>query len=259
MQRPVVLRLPDILSCQPRTRSCGRCVPVLLLLQLEPRRYFSAPAAPVPRIHSRRTYLRHPSQPSRSQKSFALSQRPRSRNRWNGPMTAAAEFSCLAVSGKMAGFGGFRLSLRKLALLKPVDDAAGNDQLLHFRGALINAQGPDFAIQALDRLFADHALAAKNLHGSVDHLLCGFGGSHFRHCRRNCNVLPLVTQPCSAISKQRGSIDSGGHLRELGLCQLKIGQRLPEHFARSRSTQTLIEGSARESNRRGRAGSAKHI
>src|ERR1700720_2794639 len=174
-------------------------------------------------------------------------------------MTAAAEFSCFAVSGKMAEFGGFRLSLRKVALLKPLDDAARNDQLLHFRGAFINTQRPDFAIQALYWFLADHALTTEHLHGSVDHLLRGFGGSHFRHRCRNRDVLPLVAQPCSAISEQRGSIDSGCHLRELRLRQLKIGQRLPEHFARSRAAQRFLERPARESHRSGSDGSAKHI
>ena len=39
-------------------------------------------------------------------------------------------------------------------------------------------------------------------------------------------VLALVSLPGGAISQQRGAVDHGGHLRQLGLRELKVGQHL---------------------------------
>ena len=44
---------------------------------------------------------------------------------------------------------------------------ARDDEQLHFSRALVNAQGTDVAVQALNGLFADNAQATPELHGSV--------------------------------------------------------------------------------------------
>src|SRR5580704_14599025 len=55
------------------------------------------------------------------------------------------------------------------ALLERLNYPARDDQLLHFSGAFVNAERANFAIEPLDRLFADYALSPKHLDDCIDH------------------------------------------------------------------------------------------
>ena len=66
----------------------------------------------------------------------------------------------------------------------------------------------------------------------VDHALGVFGGGHLGHGglgRHAC--LAGVAQPGRAVGEQRGAVHQCGHLAQLGLRQLKVGQGLAEHLA----------------------------
>src|ERR1700731_4104830 len=121
-----------------------------------------------------------------------------------------------ARKGRAGAEGGFDLVtdvsvMRRFAFLELGDDPARDDQLLYFGGAFINAQGTDFAVQALYCFLALDAQTSENLHGCVNYLLRGFGGGHLGHGGFDGDAATLIAQPCSAVGEERGGIDARGH------------------------------------------------
>jgi hypothetical protein len=47
--------------------------------------------------------------------------------------------------------------------------------------------------------------------------------------------------PGRAVGQQRGAVDGGGHLRQLGLRELEVGQHAAEHLARGGALQGLVQ------------------
>src|SRR3712207_3289824 len=58
---------------------------------------------------------------------------------------------------------------------------AGDHDLLHLRGALVDPQRTDFAVELLDLDAPGDTEASEDLHRLVDHPLRGFRGVHLRH------------------------------------------------------------------------------
>ena len=93
-----------------------------------------------------------------------------SRVGWHGPLLHVARRAASlvgALCARSVGVGGERL--------------ARDDDLLHLRGALVDPERPDLAIQPLDRVAGDHAERAVDLHRLVDHALRGLGGVELGH------------------------------------------------------------------------------
>src|SRR5262252_6357863 len=164
-----------------------------------------------------------------------------------------------AASGAARERGSGICVIDRLILLKGFENAAGDDELLDFGGTFVNAQGADLAIKLLDNFAGGDALRAEDLHGGVDDLLCGFGGGHFGHGGFDGDAAALVAQPCGTIGEESGGVDGSSHLGELGLRDLKIGERLAEHFSGCRATQGFRKRAPRETEGGGGNGSAENV
>jgi len=116
--------------------------------------------------------------------------------------------------------------------------------------AFIDAQRPDFPIQALDDMAAAHAVAAMNLHRLVDHVLGTIGRVELGH--RGFAADPSrahVLEPGCPIGQERGGIDIQRHVRQMALHHLQLRHRGPEQLSRPHPLDGLIERAARKAER----------
>src|SRR5256885_12433979 len=80
-----------------------------------------------------------------------------------------------------------------------------------------------------------------DLDRGVDHLLRHFGCVHFRHGGLARDALsPHVTHPGGAVGEQRRGFDAGGHIGDLRLRHLEIGERLDRKSTRLNSSHLVI-------------------
>ena len=64
----------------------------------------------------------------------------------------------------------------------------------------------------------------------------------FRLCSRFDVVLMLILHPGSAIHKDASSLEAGGHVSQLHLDGLQVGDRLAERFALGGISESCLEG-----------------
>src|SRR4051794_17843055 len=83
-------------------------------------------------------------------------------------------------------------NLRRLTKESSLQQLPGDDQLLHFAGALVDAQRTDVPVEAFDGVAASHARAAPQLHGGVDDALRALGGGELGHRGLACHGVSLV-------------------------------------------------------------------
>src|SRR5690349_21490809 len=96
-----------------------------------------------------------------------------------------------------------RVASSVLALTRLLKQLAGDDELLDFGGAFVDAEGTDVAVQAFDDAAAYEAGAAVNLHRAVDDARGRFGGEEFCFARfsRHARVRLRVTNVRRAIDQ----------------------------------------------------------
>ena len=136
-----------------------------------------------------------------------------------------------------------------------------DDDLLHVGRALVDAQRPDLAIEALDDVAAAHAVAAVQLHGLVDHLLRAVGGEQLGHRRLAGDAGGAhVLGPGGAVDEQRGGVDVERHVGDVALHHLQLGQRRAEQLALARARLiALVERAAGKAERGGADRRAEHV
>ena len=118
------------------------------------------------------------------------------------------------------------------SILAGLERLAGDDQLLHIRGAFVDAKRADLAIERFGDAAVPHAFAAEKLNCAVDHLLCAFGGKELGHCGFAADPwLAAVFGPCRAVDQKRSGVDIKRHLRDMRLHHLQIRQRAALDFA----------------------------
>ena len=98
-----------------------------------------------------------------------------------------------------------------------------------------------------------------HLHRHVDDLLGVFGGGHLGHGRLAGNACALVAQPRRAIRQERGRVQHGGHLSDLGLGDLEVTQALAKHLARTRPADGLVQRTPPKAQSCRRHRGAEHI
>ncbi len=108
----------------------------------------------------------------------------------------------------------------------------GDDQLLNFGSAFVNAQRAPVAIKPLHDRAAHQAGAAMNLHGLIDDAPGVFSSEKFCFARfpsRRCGA--LVFQVRGAINQKARGVQLGRHVGEFLLNQLMTRHRAAELFA----------------------------
>src|SRR5438067_2106682 len=78
----------------------------------------------------------------------------------------------------------------------------GDDQLLHFAGALVDSQRTDVSVETFDGVPALHARPAPQLHRGVDDALSAFGGGELGHGGLARDDVALVAAPRGAVGEQ---------------------------------------------------------
>src|SRR5687767_8186813 len=92
--------------------------------------------------------------------------------------------SRVTIAGSTSRFGRTVCRMRngsKSTVTRSGEERAADDELLDLRRALVDAEGTDLAIEALDDGAVRHAEASEELHGAVDDALRGLGREHLRH------------------------------------------------------------------------------
>ena len=89
----------------------------------------------------------------------------------------------------------------------------------------------DVAIELLDRIILDEAVAAVDLHRFVGDAHRDLAREQLRHRRFLGDALALILHPRRAIGEQARGFDLGGHVGELVLDGLKLGDRPAELLA----------------------------
>src|SRR5215210_6110588 len=101
--------------------------------------------------------------------------------------------------------GGGRRSRTNRSIMEHLP---GDHDLLNLRGSFIDPQGPNLAVEALDRRPAYDTASAEQLERPIDDLLRRFGGEQLRHCRFSCDARrTLVAGPCRAINEERRAVN----------------------------------------------------
>src|SRR3974390_1753286 len=120
-----------------------------------------------------------------------------------------------------------------------------HDQLLNFGRAFVDAKRADFTIEGFDLNADANPVAAKNLHGTIDHSLRHFGrkGLGSRGLARDPRRATILF-PGRTINQQCGSIDVDCTVRQRGLSELEVRERSTEHVAGCRCIGHLMESTA---------------
>mmetsp|Transcript_45757 Transcript_45757/g.109121 ORF Transcript_45757/g.109121 Transcript_45757/m.109121 type:complete len:239 (+) Transcript_45757:205-921(+) len=109
-----------------------------------------------------------------------------------------------------------------------LEDVAGDHETLHLRGTLVDLRDACVAVVPLDRVVGDVARTAQNLHRLMGAEGGSLGRRELRHRRlldvRLAHVLELRGPP----RQQPRLFDAHGHVRDLELDGLQLGDRLPE-------------------------------
>src|SRR5580704_16926682 len=141
-----------------------------------------------------------------------------------------------------------------------LDQLARDDEFLDLGCALVDPQGADLAIEALDNFAASDPAATEHLQRPIDNALSSLRCGHLRHRGLDgCRQLLDVPAPCGAIGQQRSPIDLRRHLAKRSLSKLEVSERRAKHFSALCMRKRLIERAPREAKRRGGDGGAEDV
>src|SRR6185503_6761253 len=128
----------------------------------------------------------------------------------------------------------------------PLDELPGDDDALHFVGALADAEQRRVAVKALDHEFLRVAVAAVDAHRLVRVLEGGLGGEVLGHAGLEVAALAPVVDLGRLPYQQARCLDARRHLAELELDRLVLADRLAEGLALLRVPQRLGERRLRD-------------
>src|SRR5687768_12341418 len=116
-----------------------------------------------------------------------------------------------------------------------------NDDALHLVGAFADAHEGRVAHQALDRVLLGIAVGAVDAHGLERVLQSGLGGEVFRHAGLHVAAPALVVGLRRLLDQQARRLHARGHLAQLELDRLVLGDRLAEGLARLGIAHRVVE------------------
>src|SRR5215210_5598719 len=135
--------------------------------------------------------------------------------------------------------------------LVALQELAADDHALDLRGALADQQQRRVAVEPLDLVLLRVAVAAVDAEGVLDDLLAGLGGEELRHAGLEVRALARVLHPGGLEREQARRLDLGGHVGELELDGLVLGDRLAERRALLRVAQRQLERPLRDADAAG--------
>ena len=165
----------------------------------------------------------------------------RRRSGYNGTISVIER--SLERSVRWQGVSGKGTRQRSGSELSPggFHQVSADDELLHFGGAFIDAQGPDLAIETLRDLPDTDTAPAEKLQRLVDYPLGVLCRGHLGHGGFPCHFLPRGLHPGSLHGEQLRGFNLGGHVCQLKRNALEITNGLVKLLALYRGIKfTLI-------------------
>ena len=125
---------------------------------------------------------------------------------------------------------------------------AGDDQLLDLAGALVDAQGPDLAVQALHRAPRITPWPAVELHRAVHHALRRLGGEELRRgpLRRDRSCSLVASPRGEPVTRSRAASSSTSHLRQGHPGGLELGEGASRTAGGPGRARGLVESAGHE-------------
>src|SRR6476469_7729927 len=115
--------------------------------------------------------------------------------------------------------------------LVPLQQLLADNHALDLRGPLADQQQRRVAVEALDLVLLRVAVATVDAEALLDALLAGLRGEQLRHPRLEVGALAGVLQARGLAGEEAGGLHLGGHVGELELDRLVLGDRLAERLA----------------------------
>src|SRR3954452_6062842 len=115
--------------------------------------------------------------------------------------------------------------------LVSLQELLADHHALDLRGALADQQQRRVAVETLDLVLLRVAVAAVDAERLLDAEAAGLGGEELRHAGLEVRALAGVLHPRGADRQQAGGVDLGGHVGELELDRLVLGDRAAEGLA----------------------------
>src|SRR5215217_5390971 len=115
--------------------------------------------------------------------------------------------------------------------LVPLEELAADDHALDLRGALADQEQRRVAVEPLDLVLLGVAVAAVDPEGVLDDLLAGLRGEELGHAGLEVGALARVLHAGGLERQQPRRLDLRGHVGELELDGLVLGDRLAERLA----------------------------
>src|SRR6476620_4929238 len=126
--------------------------------------------------------------------------------------------------------------------LVPLEELLADNHALDLRGALADQQQRRVAVEALDLVLLRVAVAAVDAEALLDALLADLRGEQLRHPGLEVGALAGVLHPRRLAGEEAGGLDLGGHVGELEMDRLVLGDRLAEGLALLAVAEGELEG-----------------
>src|SRR5579883_1615784 len=128
---------------------------------------------------------------------------------------------------------------------------ASNHQALDLAGALAYQHQRGVAVVAFDVKLSGVAKAAKDAHGLQGNVLAHLGGEKLGHAGLQVAAFAAILLACCLLDQQARRLDVGGHVGQLELDGLVLGDGLPEGAPLLRVLDGILEGCAGHTYRAG--------
>src|SRR5215211_5719858 len=135
--------------------------------------------------------------------------------------------------------------------LVPLEELAADDHALDLRGSLADQQQRRVAVEPLDLVLLRVTVAAVDPESLLHDLLAGRRSEQLRHACLEVRALAGVLHAGGLEREQARGLDLRGHVGELELDRLVLGDRLAERLALLRVAQAQLERALRDADAAG--------
>src|SRR4051794_20850359 len=190
--------------------------------------------------------------PGTSTRNSWTSPRPRSSSSKTSLSPASAGTSCWKSTMAFSTWALVSGEVTAISDLVALQELASDDHALDLRGALADQQQRRVAVEPLDLVLLGVAIAAVDPEGVLDDLFAGLGREQLRHAGLEVRALARVLHAGRLEGEQPRGLDLRGHVGELELDRLVLGDRLAERLALLAVAQTELQRALRDPDAAGR-------